>query len=162
VGDYLSASYLIRVARSRIQTRSAALINSFDEKTFSVELIQRETWEAVLPKVVDFGFLRVEPDHQRILYEGNLEHWIVPFSAIKTCKIEEIQYGTGGESTTGELRCFVAFAFQKDSGPFEIGLRVADKDMGKNSDTRRMRKAVELFEYLVAGIAAETEISQTV
>ena len=152
-GDYFSATYLIRVAQGRIKGRGESLIKSFDGDVFAVELIERETWDKMAPKVIDFGFLRVEPDRERILYEGNLERWIVPFSSVKVCKVEEVQYGTGGESVAGELRCYVVLVFQKASGPYEIGLRVADKEIGKNTDARRMRKAVELFEFLVQGFS---------
>ncbi|MGN6546114.1 MAG: hypothetical protein ACTHK7_13755 [Aureliella sp.] len=153
-GNYWAASYMIGLAKKRIARRSAPLIKSFDERTVAVELIKRETWAAAAPKVIDYGFMRVDSTSRRILYEGNLERWSVPLGAVRLCKVEEVQYGTAGESATGQLRCFVVFVFQKDSEPFEIGLRVADKEIGKESDTRRMRKAVELYEGLVEAITA--------
>ena len=151
-GDYWSAHYLIAVAKKKAQLRSASLIKSFEETLFCVEAIQRETWDKLPPKVIDFGFLRIDSNRELILFEGNKERWTIPFSSVQQCKIEEVQYGTGGEGVNSELRCFVALTYQKDSGPFEIGLRNADKEIGKNSDSRRMRKAVELFEYLTKGL----------
>lgn len=155
-GDFWSARILIGAARKRVQARSASLIKSFDEKNVSVELIARDTWANLTPKVHDFGFLHVDSPKRQILFEGNKERWIVPFGAVRLCKIEEVQYGTGGESATGELRCYVVVIFQKETGPFEIGMRVADKDIGKNTDTRRMRKAVELYEYLTSGLNGQS------
>lgn len=156
-GNYWAASYLIGVAKRRIRRRSAPLVKAFDEGTFAVELAERATWDAAAPKVIDYGFMRVDAAGQRIVYEGNLERWSVPYGAVRLCKIEEVQFGTGGESATGQLRCFVVLVIQKQSGPYEIGLRVADKEMGKESDTRRMRQAVELYEYLVGAMAAARE-----
>ena len=152
IGDYLSARHLINVGRGRALQRPASLIKSFDEKVFSIELIQRETWGAIAPKVVDFGFLRVDAAARKLLYEGNKERWTVPVGSIGKLKIEEVQYGTAGESATGQLRCFVVLTYQQPSGPYEIGMRVADKDPGKTTDARRMQKAVELFEYLESGL----------
>jgi|GEM_PF-2195195 len=149
VGEYLSAHYLIGVAQNRIGQRVGALITEFDERTIPVEQIQRETFAALAPKVIDFGMLTVDAPRQRILYEGNLERWVLPFSSVIACRVEEVQYGTAGESATGQLRCFVVFTFQKESSPYEIGLRVADKELGKETDNRRMRKAAELYVYLV-------------
>lgn len=151
-GDYWCACLLIAAGRRRVQLRPDSLIKSFDERNVSVELVLRETWDKIAPKVIDFGFVHVDPDRRRVLYEGNKERWILPFGSIRFCKVEEVQYGAGGDNPVGELRCYVVLIFQKESGPYEIGLRVADKDIGKNTDTRRMRKAVELFEYLTSGI----------
>jgi hypothetical protein len=160
IGDYLSARHLINVARGRVLQRASSLVKSFDEKVFAVELIQRETWGAMAPKVVDFGFLITEPDSRRMLFEGNKERWIVPAGAVSKLKIEEVQFGTAGESANGELRCYVVLTYQKQSEPFEIGMRVADKEPGKNTDSRRMSKAVELFEYLESGLALQPLATQ--
>jgi hypothetical protein len=155
IGDYISANHLIKTGRSRVTQRPSTLIKRFDETVFAVEMIQRETWEAVAPKVVDFGFLIVDSASRRLLYEGNKERWIVPAGSIGKLKIEEVQYGTAGESATGQLRCFVVLTFQQQSGPFEIGMRVADKDPGKNTDARRMQKAVDLYEYLTTRLGLQ-------
>ncbi|MBN9521118.1 hypothetical protein J0H58_21795 [bacterium] len=154
IGDYLSARHLIRAAKTRVQQRGESLIRSFDEKVVSVELVRRDTWGSAAPKVTDFGFLAVEPDRRRVVFEGNRERWVVPFSAVTHCRIEEVQYSTAGESVTGELRCFVVLGFEQESGPVEVGLRVADKEPGKNTDTRRLSKAVDLFDYLTAALPA--------
>lgn len=148
IGDYLSARHLIETARGRVVQRGATLIRSFDRKVFSVELILRETWDAMAPKVVDFGFLIVDANSRSILYEGNKERWTIPAGSIDKLKIEEVQYGAAGESATGQLRCYVVLTFQQPAGPYEIGLRVADKHPGKATDARRMQSAVELYEYL--------------
>lgn len=152
VGEFLSAHYLIGVAQNRIRQRVGALITTFDERTIPVEQIKRETFAAMAPKVIDFGMLTVDAPRQRLLYEGNLERLILPFSSIISCRVEEVQYGTAGESATGQLRCFVVLTFQKESGPYEIGLRVADKELGKETDNRRMRKAAELYVYLIDSV----------
>lgn len=149
-GDYFAARHLINVARKRARERSGNLINSFEDQTFAVELILRDTWTTMAPKVIDFGFIQLDPQRQEFVFEGNRERWKLPFSAVQRCQVEEIQYGAAGEGVIGEFRCYVALTFLKNSEPYEIGLRPADKDIGKNSDTRKMRKAVELFEYLTA------------
>jgi hypothetical protein len=152
-GDYFSANYLIRVAKRRASWRGTSLVKSLDGQLKCVEMIPRENWAAPHAKVVDFGFLQVETSRELILFEGNKERWTIPFAAVSHCKIEEVQYGTGGDSITGQLRCYVVLTFQRDSGQFEIGLRNAAKDIGKNSDSRRMSKAVELFEYVTGSLS---------
>ena len=154
-GDYLASNYLIRVAKRRAKWRGASLIKSLDTQVKCVEMIQRENWAAANAKVVDFGFLQVDAGRELILFEGNKERWTVPFSAVSHCTIEEVQYGTGGDSITGQLRCYVALVFQKESGQCEIGIRNSEKEVGKNTDSRRMQKAVELFEYLIGSLAQE-------
>lgn len=152
VGDYWAANYLISVGKKRVKTRAAALITTFDETAFCVELLNRDQWAAGAPKVADFGFVRVDEHRSQILYEGNKERWFVPFSAVRLVKVEDVQYGTAGESATGQLRCYVVFEAQRESGPFEIGFRNAEKEIGKTTDSRRLRHAVDLFEYLTAAL----------
>lgn len=151
-GDYSSAQYLIGAARKRVQARSESVIRSFEDRTFAVEIIRRDTWGGIAPKVIDFGFLQVEPDRRRIVYEGNAERWTVPLAAVKRCHVEEVQYGTAGESATGELRAFVVLEVQTSAGSHEAVLRVADKEIGKATDNRRLRKARELFEAITQDV----------
>jgi hypothetical protein len=149
-GEYIAGGYLVRKGRERAGKRAANLIQSFDDKTIAVETIQRDMFDAMAVKVSDFGFIQVDRNRRRVLYEGNKERWTIPAESIRRCAVEEVQYGAAGQSATGKLRCYVVLEFLKDDAPFEIGLRVADVDFGKATDARRLQKATDLFEEITA------------
>lgn len=71
----LASRLFAKSSHSIARNLRESLTKSFDGDVFAVELIERETWDKMAPKVIDFGFLRVEPDREQILYEGNLERW---------------------------------------------------------------------------------------
>ncbi len=154
IGNYLAYRITIRAGRKAAMLRPDPLIDVTASGVQAVELILRETWDATAPKVIDYGFLKMDRQRQELHFEGNKERWVVPFTAIRLIKVHEVQYGTAGDSATGQLRCYVILVFQKPNGPYEIGLRPAEQEPGKPTDDRRMRKAVALFEYLSGSLDA--------
>jgi len=68
-----------------------------DPSAVFVEWVPRENWgQLKLETAADFGFIKVDQQGERILYEGDRKRFVVPKGALLACSPEEESSATGG------------------------------------------------------------------
>lgn len=149
VGEYLADSLLMKATLKRWKNRPGLSVDLQHPQTVAVYLYADDQWDKALPKSLDYGFLFVDEQQKLLRYEGSKERMEIPREAIQSIRVAEVQYGSAGETVTGELRCYVALVINRPEWSGEIGLKTATPQPGRNTDARRFSRASDLFDKIV-------------
>lgn len=149
VGEYWADWMLAAATTDRLRKRPGLIVDVDNPEALPVTLYTKASWGEPLLKSADYGLLYADSNRGLLLYEGNKERMEIPKEAIQTVRVEEVQHGGAGESTFGQLRCFVAIAMNRPDWPEEIGLITATPMPGKKTDARRFRVASDLYDRIV-------------
>lgn len=147
VGQFLGAAYGLRLARRNLRTRPNATIGGTDEDLIGVEIFDRESWTSVFAMSSDYGFLKIDRQQSRLLFEGKKFRWSLPISALTGCRIEESIVGSEGD-TAAERRYFVVIEAAKDGESWEAGMVYTRTEMGSDTAESRYKRAQLLFTQL--------------
>jgi hypothetical protein len=147
VGQFVAAAYGIRVAREKLRARPNALFGGTEDDLVCVEIFDRKSWTATISKALDYGFLRIDRPHARLLFEGNKYRWTLPTSALTTCRIEESVVGSEG-NPSAERRYYVVIAAANKGESWEAGMIYTRTELGSDTAESRYKRAQLLFRQL--------------
>ena len=147
IGQFVAAGYGIRAARSKLQTRSNAMFSGLEDDLLAVEIFDRESWTATIEKASDYGFLRIDRQQARLLFEGNKSRWTLPTAALTACRIEESIVGSEA-NPNAERRYYVVIAAARDGGTWEAGMVSTRTELGNDTPESRFKRAQLLFTQL--------------
>ncbi len=111
--------YLLRVARVVFRSRPDAIVDPDDRAAEFIEITPRENWKKfMLDTAADTGFLRLDFEGRRILFEGDHERYRVPAGSVESGHVEEVYpFGVHAES---DALLFVILNVRTRTGPREI------------------------------------------
>jgi hypothetical protein len=147
IGQFVAASYGIRVARNKMQTRPNAMFGGMEDDLLTVEIFDRPSWTATIAKSSDYGFLRIDRQQSRLLFEGNKFRWTLPISALTACRIEESIVGSEADPNA-ERRYYVVIAAPKNGETWEAGMVYTRTELGNDTPESRYKRAQLLFTQL--------------
>ncbi len=148
VGQFICNVYVISRARAAMQRRSELLFGATEDDLMAVELFNPEKWTKIgLPD--DFGFLQIDRTKKMLKLEGAKTRWTMPFSALKSCRIEECI--TGGEGNpNAERRYFIVLSAgqEADDADWEYGFLYLRTEIGIDTYEKRYERSKLLFTQL--------------
>ena len=147
IGQFIAAGYGIRAARDRLQTRPNAIFGGMEDDLVTVEIFDRESWTATISKSSDYGFLQIDRQQARLLFEGNKFRWTLPASALITCRIEESIVGSEADANA-EKRYYVVIESNNGSEVWEAGMVYTRTELGNDTPESRYKRAQLLFTQL--------------
>ncbi|MGB7348151.1 MAG: hypothetical protein WBD20_28260 [Pirellulaceae bacterium] len=155
-----TSDVLTRGAIKQIAQRSRPLINPQSEDLLPVEIFERDQFERTIQKMYEMGFVQVDIDNARILFEGKKQQWVLPTQSIKSVAMEEIQTGTPGQSALGALNYYTTLQFATAEGEKELGFRYAVRDYGEVNDLKRAAGGITLFEAMECILPAGVQVQE--
>ncbi|MHC4400586.1 MAG: hypothetical protein ACYTG0_12995 [Planctomycetota bacterium] len=147
IGQFVAASYGIRVARNKLHTRPNAMFGGMEDDLVTVEIFDRQSWTATVLKASDYGFLRIDRQQARLLFEGNKFRWTLPTSALIACRIEESTVGSEA-NPNAEKRYYVVIEAAKNDETWEAGMVYTRTELGNDTPESRYKRAQLLFTQL--------------
>jgi hypothetical protein len=144
IGQFVAASYGIRVARSKLHTRPNAMFSGTEDDLVCVELFDRQSWTATVAKSSDYGFLRIDRQQAKLVFEGNKFRWTLPTSALTACRIEESIVGSEA-NPNAEKRYYVVIEAATEGEAWEAGMVYTRTEMGNDTAESRYQRAQLLF-----------------
>ncbi|MBT4867386.1 MAG: hypothetical protein HON53_19965 [Planctomycetaceae bacterium] len=151
VGQFIAASYGISASRKRMQTRPNAMFGGMEDDLVVVELFARESWTATVSKSTDFGFLRIDRQQAKLLFEGNKFRWTLPISALATCRIEESIVGSEADENA-DKRYYVVIEAGNNGESWETGMIYTRTELGNDIPESRYNRAQLLFTQLAEAL----------
>src|SRR5262249_52506618 len=86
--------FLLARARQVVRTRPEALVDADDPDALFVGVVPRQNWGKLMLELSDdMGFLRIDGERQRLLYEGDRERWTIPAASVLSCEVEGFDFG---------------------------------------------------------------------
>jgi hypothetical protein len=147
IGQFVAASYGIRVARNKLPTRPDAMFGGMEDDLVVVEIFDRESWTATVSRSSDYGFLRIDRQQAKLLFEGNKFRWTLPTSALISCRIEESIVGSEA-NPNAEKRYYVVIAAANHGETWEAGMVYTRTELGSDTPESRFKRAQLLFTQL--------------
>ena len=147
IGQFISARYGIHAARNRLPTRPNAMFSGMEDDLLTVEIFERESWTATVSRASDYGFLRIDRQQAKLVFEGNKFRWTLPTSALIACRIEESIVGSEG-NPKAEKRYYVVLVAAKNGGTWEAGMVSTRTELGNDTAESRYKRAQLLFTQL--------------
>lgn len=93
-GDYLPSRYLYGLSVGAVNQRPRVLVEPDNPDAVYVQVIPRQNWGKVMVEnAADVGFLWVDRQRCRILFEGDRERWTIPAQALVSCRVERFLVG---------------------------------------------------------------------
>jgi hypothetical protein len=82
------SQWLRRVARREVNRRPDRIVNPDASGVRFVEIVPRSNWNdlTLLENATDVGFIEIDAQRKRLLYEGDNERYRIPAKAIVGCK----------------------------------------------------------------------------
>ena len=143
IGQFVAASYGIRVARNQLHTRPNSMFGGQEDDLVTVEIFDRESWTSTVSQSTDFGFLRIDRQQAKLLFEGNKFRWTLPIAALTACRIEESIVGS--EANPTEKRYYVVIAAPNNGETWEAGMVYTRTELGNDTPESRYKRAQLLF-----------------
>lgn len=154
IGQFICNAYGISRGRAAMQRRAQPLFGGTEDDLMAVELFNPEKWTKVgMPD--DFGFLQIDRMKRELKLEGSKTRWTMPFSALKSCRIEECI--TGGEANeNAERRYFIVLSAgqEDDEDDWEYGLLYLRTEIGSDTYEKRYERSKLLFTQLADALAS--------
>ncbi|MEK6235330.1 MAG: hypothetical protein N2C14_11535, partial [Planctomycetales bacterium] len=94
LGDWpekLARKRLVSLVRDRVEARGDKLVDPSGPDVFRVEFSPRANWVGMYTTVTDAddrGYLRIDRESRRLLYEGDRFRWNIPADAVIECQTE--------------------------------------------------------------------------
>jgi hypothetical protein len=141
--DWLNHRHVFRLTCDAIRSRADAWVAPEEPQATYVAIVPRKNWGAFNTSS-DRGFVMLDPARRRIVFEGILERYRIPASAIHSCELESM--AMGGSIYAVVLRCLC----QGDGGKaeWEIPFKVDCSGWAKNHGPLRLAKASKLFDRI--------------
>jgi hypothetical protein len=152
IGQFIENAYRIAKGRENLRTRLSPLLDVEDEDVFPVVLYNRDMWSNVISRSADFGFLQVNRRRRAIVFEGDIERWTIPLTALTVARIEEAAVGQEGAEPS-EIRYFVVIGTDRDGTAWEIGLSRPRTAWGSDGPEPRKERTRQLFDELKTAIS---------
>ena len=153
IGLFVSCAYAIKVGKASMQSRVDPLFSGLEDDLVAVDLYGPEKWTKAGMED-DFGFLQIDRSQRILRFEGDKNRWILPFSALTSCRIEEAVLGSEGHENA-ERRYFVVLsARQEGKEDWENGLIYVRTEIGNDSHERRYDRSRLLFTQLSDAIGS--------
>lgn len=152
---------LIRGAKDQIAKREHRLIDPRSEQLIPVEVFEREQFSKGIQRVHEMGFVQIDHQQQRVLFEGKKEQRTLPADSVGALAVEEVQTGTPGQSALGGLNYYVTLTFSTSEGDREYGLRFSKRDYGDVTDVKRAAGAVQVFEAIESVLPTGAPVAST-
>lgn len=151
IGQFVAARYGIHVGLKRLPFRPNTMFGGTESDLVTVEIFDRQSWTATIAKASAYGFLRIDRQRARLLFEGNKIRWTLPFSALTACRIEESIVGSEG-TPNPEKRYYVVIAAAKEGGTWEAGMVYVRTELGNDTPESRYNRARLLFTQLAEAV----------
>lgn len=151
VGQFLGAAYGIGLARRNLRTRPNAIVGGTGEDLIAIEIFNRESWTSVFAMSADYGFLKIDRQQSRLLFEGKKFRWSLPITALTGCRIEESIVGSEGD-TAAERRYYVVIEAAKGDEHWEAGMIYTRTEMGSDTAESRYKRAQLLFTQIAEAV----------
>jgi hypothetical protein len=113
----------------------------------AIQIFDRKSWTETIAKSADYGFLRIDRQQRKLLFEGNKFRWTLPTSALTACKIEESIVGSEG-NPNAQKRYYVVINAAKEGETWEAGMIYTRTEIGNDSAESRYKRAQLLFTQL--------------
>lgn len=95
----LPARCYLRWLRERIDQRADAVVSADDPDAFFVQHIPESKWGVTLGENAgDVGLIRIDYSRRVLLYEGDVERWMVPAESIVSVKLQSFTPPNGAEA----------------------------------------------------------------
>ncbi len=152
--DFFATRYLYNLALREFKRRTHPLVNPADPTALFVQIIPRANWAKMkLIDASDIGFLRVDPQRNELLFEGDKEFYRIPATAITSCDIEIFISGEGTHGATKLYR--VVLQANHPSGIFWEAPFAQRGNSGKFKAKTREKWAREL-QQKICGLMSPT------
>jgi hypothetical protein len=158
VGQFVAVAYAVRAARNKLQDRPNAVFSGTEHDLVAVQIYDRKSWTATIAKSSDYGFLRIDRQHAKLLFEGNKFRWTLPIAALTACRIEESIVGSEGNPNP-QKRYFVVINAPKDGQTWEAGMIYTRTEIGNDTAEARYKRAQLLFAQLAEGVTPGKSVS---
>lgn len=152
IGQFVENAYRIAKGRENLRTRLSPQLDVEDEDVFPVVLYNRDMWSNVISRSAEFGFLQVNRRRRAIVFEGDIERWTIPLTALTVARIEEAAVGQEGAEPS-EIRYFVVIGTERDGKSWEIGLSRPRTQWGSDGPEPRKERTRQLFDELKTAIS---------
>lgn len=149
----IETTYILAVARGRLNDRIYATIKSDDTRIVALSQYTEDACRKQLGMSIDDGFLIADHRTRTIYFEGNKKRWEIPFNSIIEAQVEEFTIGVESENGVLTKKWFVHLAFESTEGREDYYLRLAHERFGAETKAA-LQRAEDLLRYLDGHIHA--------
>ncbi|NQT14920.1 MAG: hypothetical protein HQ582_19350 [Planctomycetes bacterium] len=148
----LTGKYQLMTCKGVVRRRQDRLVAPDDPDTTFVGVVPRPNWTPLRrDQLSDVGFLRVDRQRRRILFEGANQRWEIPADALAACDIERIA-GLKGEGDEPDGRFVVVLAARMDDSAWEAPVfprhLAFGRGLGKKSEEAALKLQASILDIL--------------
>lgn len=148
IGQFICNGLAIYTGRKAMQRRVEPLFSGTEDDLMAVELYGPEKWTRI-GMADDFGFLQCDRTTRLLKYEGSTTRWTMPFTALKSCRIQEgIMGGEGNENAEKKYFIVLSAAQEEAEEDWEFGFIYVRTEIGSDSYEKRYERSKLLFTQL--------------
>jgi hypothetical protein len=145
-----SSCYLFRKTQAELERRRHALVNPHHPEAIFVEVIPRRNWRQIaLQNADDVGFLRLDAEGCRLLFEGDNQRYRIPVLAVVSCDVESMNTNDASDPEVIPIG-LVVLKVRDRLGEREVPLRPVRTVAGDPLGGNYMARAQELHRRILS------------
>jgi hypothetical protein len=119
-----SSAYMFSKTRAEFQQRPDPIVDPANPDAILVEVIPRRNWtQAGLGSSEDMGFMLVDSERRRLLFEGDNRRYQIPIPALDSCEVEIVNEDSQRDQRSIPVAVVVLKFREPELGEREVPLR---------------------------------------